>query len=155
MRVFHLEYADPTEMATLLSSLFTDTSSTGSSQTPVQFNGGRGGGGGNPFARMFGGGGGPIAVMAKTSGSRNAQKVTAVADPRTSSVIVSATSGLISQIEEMIKQLDANPAKKQKVRLSSEPGRRGPEIAGCWKTCLNPRRATTGTTAGTLRCKTT
>ena len=42
--MFHLEFADPTEMAALLTSLFSDSGTTGSnSQTPVQF-GGRGGG---------------------------------------------------------------------------------------------------------------
>lgn len=115
VRVFHLEFADPTEMATLLGSLFSDSGTTSGSQTPVQFGGGRGGGG-NPFARMFGGG---------NDGGGNSQnqrikkrtKVTAVADPRTSSVVVSATSGLMSQIEEMVKQLDANPAKKQRVHV--------------------------------------
>lgn len=114
VRVFHLEFADPTEMATLLASLFPDDSRTGgNSQNQIQFGGGRGG-----FGRFFGGGGG-----GNDSGGGNAQaqrvrkraKVTAVADPRTSSVIVSATSGLMTQVEEMIKQLDANPAKKQKV----------------------------------------
>jgi general secretion pathway protein D len=116
VRVFHLEFADPTEMAALLTSLFADTSSGGSSQTPVQFGGGRGGaGGGNPFARMFGGGGNDSGSNAQNQRIKKRTKVTAVADPRTSSVIVSATSGLIGQIEEMIKQLDANPAKKQRV----------------------------------------
>ncbi|MGC3961425.1 MAG: secretin N-terminal domain-containing protein [Verrucomicrobiota bacterium] len=117
VRVFHLEFADPTEMATLLTSLFADSSSSsGNSQNPVQF-GGRGGGGG-PFGGFFGRGGGG---NDNSSGNSQAQrikkraKVTAIADPRTSSVIVSATSGLVTQIEEMIKQLDANPAKKQKV----------------------------------------
>lgn len=114
VRVFHLEFADPTEMATLLASLFPDDSRTGgNSQNQIQFGGGRGG-----FGRFFGGGGG-----GNDSGGGNAQaqrvrkraKVTAVADPRTSSVIVSATSGLMAQVEEMIQQLDANPAKKQKV----------------------------------------
>lgn len=116
VRVFHLEFADPTEMAALLTSLFSESGTTSGSQTPVQF-GGRGGG--NPFGGFFGRGGGGN----DSSGGSNAQnqrikkraKVTAVADPRTSSVLVSATSGLIGQIEEMIKQLDANPAKKQKV----------------------------------------
>jgi general secretion pathway protein D len=114
VRVFHLEFADPTEMATLLGSLFSDSGTTTGSQTPVQFGGGRGG-----FGRFFGGGGG------NDSGGGNSQnqrikkrtKVTAVADPRTSSVVVSATSGLMSQIEEMVKQLDANPAKKQRVHV--------------------------------------
>lgn len=115
VRVFHLQFADPTEMATLLGSLFPDDSRSGTggnSQNQFQF----GRGGGNPFGRMFGGGG-------DSGGSSGAQaqrvkkraKVTAVADARTSSIIVSATSGLMTQVEEMIKQLDANPAKKQKV----------------------------------------
>ena len=115
VRVFHLEFADPTEMATLLSSLFSESGTSSGSQTPVQFGGGRGG-----FGRFFGGGGG-----GNDSGGGNSQnqrikkrtKVTAVADPRTSSVVVSATSGLMSQIEEMVKQLDANPAKKQRVHV--------------------------------------
>jgi len=113
VRVFRLEFADPTEMASLLASLFPDDSRSGGSQSPVQFGGRRGGG--NPFERMFGSG--------SSSGSGNSQdqrikrraKVVAVADPRTSSVIVTATSGLMSQVEEMIKQLDADPARKQKV----------------------------------------
>ncbi len=115
VRVFHLDYADPTEMAALLTSLFADSGGTsGSSQSPVQF-GGRGGGG--PFGRFFGGGGGGDTSGGNSQAQRikKRAKVTAVADPRTSSVLVSATSGLITQIEEMIKQLDANPAKKQKV----------------------------------------
>jgi len=114
VRVFHLEFADPTEMATLLGSLFSDSSTSSGSQTPVQFGGGRGGGG-NPFARMFGGGGGNDGGNAQNQRIKKRTKVTAVADPRTSSVVVSATSGLMGQIEEMVKQLDANPAKKQKV----------------------------------------
>src|SRR5882762_7732299 len=46
VRVFHLEHADPTEMATLLSGLFPDQSSA---TAPIRFGGGRGGrGGGGP-----------------------------------------------------------------------------------------------------------
>ncbi len=114
VRVFHLDYADPTEMATLLGNLFPDdTRSGGNSQNQFQF--GRGGG---PFGRMFGGGNNN---NNSTSGGTQAQRVKkrarviAVADQRTSSLIVSAASGLMEQVEEMIKQLDANPAKKQKV----------------------------------------
>lgn len=117
VRVFRLEYADPTEMATLLTSLFAESGTSGSSQSQVQF-GGRGGGGGGPFGGFFGRGGGGNDNSGGNSQSQRIKKrakVTAIADPRTSSVIVSATSGLVAQIEEMIKQLDANPAKKQKV----------------------------------------
>jgi len=42
-------------------------------------------------------------------------RVVAVPDQRTASVIVSAASALMPQIEEMIKQLDSSSAKKQKV----------------------------------------
>lgn len=112
VRVFHLEFADPTEMATLLSGLFSDTGTSTGSQTPVQFGGGRGGG----LSRFFGGGGGgDTGGNAQNQRIKKRTKVTAVADPRTSSIVVSATSGLMSQIGEMVKQLDANPAKKQKV----------------------------------------
>lgn len=116
VKVFRLEFADPTEMATLLGSLFSDSGTSGS-QTPVQFGGGRGGRDGNPFARMFGGGGGNDSGNSQSQRIKKRTKVTAVADPRTSSVVVSATSGLMSQIEEMVKQLDSNPAKKQRVHV--------------------------------------
>lgn len=114
VQVFKLDFADPTEMATLLTSLFTDGGSTSGASTTPQFGGGRGGG----FGRFFGGGGGGESSSSGNSQSQRIKKrakVTAVADPRTSSVVVSATSGLMEQITEMVKQLDANPAKKQKV----------------------------------------
>ncbi len=122
VRVFKLQYADPTEMANLLTSAFPDEtrSNTGGGQSPFQF-GGRGGGPGG-LGRFFGGAGG-----GSDSGAGNAQsqrmkkrtKVTAVPDPRTASVIVTATSGLMEQIATMIEQLDSNPAKKQKVYVFS------------------------------------
>ncbi len=115
VQVFKLEFADPTEMATLLTSLFADGGSTSGSSTTPQFSGGRGGF--RDFFRGGGGGGGDSSSSGNTQSQRikKRAKVTAVADARTSSVVVSATSGLMEQIAEMVKQLDANPAKKQKV----------------------------------------
>ncbi|MBT5927095.1 MAG: hypothetical protein HOH33_10795, partial [Verrucomicrobia bacterium] len=46
-------------------------------------------------------------------------RVTAVPDPRTNAVIVSAASNLMTQIERMIKQLDSDSSKKQKVYVYS------------------------------------
>jgi type II secretory pathway component GspD/PulD (secretin) len=43
------------------------------------------------------------------------KKVLAVADPRTNSVIVSATAELMKQIALMVERLDDNKAKRQKV----------------------------------------
>jgi len=109
LRVFHLKYADPVEMADQLTSLFPDTSSSDNSRSSIQF--GRGG-----FMRGAMGG-----AQAATSSSRAQQKnrVLAVPDQRTASVIVTAASDLMPQISEMIEQLDANPAKKQKVFVYS------------------------------------
>ena len=121
VEVFRLSYADPAEMATLLTSVFPDESRSGSSQSPVQF-----GRGGNPFRNFFGGGGGRDGGNSGGGGSgdQNARikkraRVIAVADARTQSVIVSAASGLMEQIRNMITQLDANPAKKQNVYVYS------------------------------------
>ena len=50
----------------------------------------------------------------RTSSRMRAMSV-AVADPRTSSIIVGAARDLMPNIEEMVKELDANPGKKQKV----------------------------------------
>lgn len=111
VQVFKLDFADPTEMATLLTSLFADGGSTSGASTTPQFGGGRG------FRDFFRGGGGGESSSGSSQSQRikKRTKVTAVADPRTSSVVVSATSGLMEQIVEMVKQLDSNPAKKQKV----------------------------------------
>ncbi len=109
LRVFHLKYADPVEMADQLTSLFPDTTSSANARSSIQF--GRGG-----FMRGAMGG-----AQAATSSSRAQQKnrVLAVPDQRTASVIVTAASDLMPQISLMIEQLDANPAKKQKVFVYS------------------------------------
>jgi type II secretory pathway component GspD/PulD (secretin) len=119
VRVFHLTYADPTEMAELLSNVFPDESksSADDNRAPVRF-----GGGGGPFGAFFGrGGGGGNTAANQTSGgsAKKKSKVIAVADLRTSSVIVSATANLMEQIAGMVAQLDANPAKKKKVFVYS------------------------------------
>jgi len=115
LRVFHLEFADPTEMATLLSGVFPDDTRN-NNQIPFRF-GGRG-------FRGFGGGGNEAGGSGTLSDRvKKRARVVAVADQRTSSVIVTASAGMMGQIEEMIRQLDANPAKKQKVYVYQvDPG---------------------------------
>lgn len=113
LRVFRLFNADPMEMATLFSELFPDETRSGNNQNQggFQFGGFRGGG--------FGGGGGNRnGAQAASDRMKKKGRVGAVADQRTSSIIVSAASELMPQIEEMIKQLD-QPAKKQKVFVYS------------------------------------
>jgi type II secretory pathway component GspD/PulD (secretin) len=118
LRVFPLKYSDPQEMADILSELFPDDTRTDTTRSQVQFGGpgfGRGGGPGGFFARAQGAGG----QQAASSRARQKGRVVAVADARTTSVIVSAASDLMPQIAEMIAQLDANPARKQKVFVYS------------------------------------
>ena len=110
LRVFHLKNADPVEMADMFSQLFPDQSKT--SNDPNQNQGG---------FRFRGGIGGPFINANQNNQSTTSDRmkkkgqVTAVADQRTSSIIVSAASELMPQIAEMIAQLDSSSPKKQMV----------------------------------------
>lgn len=112
VKVFKLRYADPSEMATLLAGLFPDQS--GTAQAPIRF-GGRGG-----FRGFFGGGGGgnnnASSGNSQSDRIKKRNQVVAVADARTSSVIVTATKDLMEQISEMVFQLD-NPGKAQRMQV--------------------------------------
>jgi general secretion pathway protein D len=109
LRVFRLRFADPQETAELLTSLFPDTTTQQGSRAQVRFGGGPFGGG-----RM-----GMAATGDQSSRMLKQSRVIAVPDLRTSSVVVSAARDLLSQIAQMIEQLDSDPAKKQKVFVYS------------------------------------
>jgi type II secretory pathway component GspD/PulD (secretin) len=116
VRVFKLKFADPTEMADLLAGLFPDdTRNDTGNRGSVRFGGGMFGGG------AFGGGRGQGNAAAGQQSDRMKKmgKVIAVPDQRTASVVVSASRDLMTQIEQMITQLDSNPAKKQRVFVYS------------------------------------
>ena len=111
MKVFRLRYADPTEMANLLTSLFPDdTTSNNNNNNMNRFAGG-------PFGMM----GGQQRQTTTTTSDRAKRKgrVLAVADARTASVVVNADKSLMPHISTIIQQLDSNPAKKQKVYVYS------------------------------------
>jgi type II secretory pathway component GspD/PulD (secretin) len=109
-------------MAQLLTDLFaaqTDSSRGGG----IRF----GGVPGSPFGGGFPGGGFPGSRTSRSTGGGSSEsdrqkkqgQVTAVADPRTSSVVVTAAKELMPQIAEMVLQLDSNPARKQRVFVYS------------------------------------
>lgn len=117
VRVFPLKNADPYEMAQLLTNLF------GSTTTPTA-NTAIAGGPGGFFARMAAagsfGGGGFNAVnggsrRSGTTGSGRATPVVAVADPRTFSVVVTASKAQMADVAAMIAQLDTSSGRKQRV----------------------------------------
>jgi type II secretory pathway component GspD/PulD (secretin) len=131
MKVFRLKNADPTEMAQLISSLYGSTggSNSGRGSTgggfPGMFGGGAFPGGAAAMIAAARGGGGSSGRSGGTSGRSSRSggggavsrgtPVVAVADPRTYSVIVTASKEALSDIGEMVAQLDANTAHKQKV----------------------------------------
>jgi general secretion pathway protein D len=102
LRVFPLRYADATKLANVLAGLYPDTSTSSNSNRA-----GRSGG----FGRM------PFAPPEPTPQSSNQSqrkvseaKVLAVADTRTNSVVVSASSTTMEDIAKVVKDLDATPA---------------------------------------------
>ena len=132
IRVFHLTHASPSDVATALAGVFPSSSGSGNNnQAPVRFGGGPFGGGGG-FAAMMGGfgggggrggggGGGGRAGGGSSSGQndriRRASQVLAVADARTSSVIVTASKDLMSQITGMVRELDVASPRDQQVHV--------------------------------------
>jgi len=132
IRVFHLTHASPSDVATALSGVFPSSSSSGNNnQAPVRFGGSPFGGGGG-FAAMMGGfggggrgggggGGGGRSGGGSSSGQndriRRASQVLAVADARTSSVIVTASKDLMSQIAGMVRELDVASPRDQQVHV--------------------------------------
>jgi general secretion pathway protein D len=112
LRVFRLKNADPQEMADVLASLFPDPTTSNNQNN----RGGQLRFGGGPFGG-FGGNRQPANDM--STRLQQQSKVTAVPDPRTGSIVVSASRDLMDQIGQMISQLDADPAKKQKVFVYS------------------------------------
>ena len=111
IRVFHLRYANPTDVATELGSIFPSSTSGNTTQTPIRFGGG-GGGPGGFFARL-------AAANAANGGQndriKKATQVSAVADARIQAVIVSAPKDLMDQIAGMMHDLDVPSDRDQKV----------------------------------------
>ncbi|MCX6954837.1 MAG: hypothetical protein NTV51_21990 [Verrucomicrobia bacterium] len=126
MKIFKLTNADPYEMAALLTSLYAPSPSQSGrgGQNGAQFGaGGRGGFGGLAgvagLAAAFGGGAGGNRGGGTTARGANTSvrtvPVVAVADPRTYSVIVTASKDQMPDITDMVAQLDSSSARKQKV----------------------------------------
>ncbi|MBX3739323.1 MAG: hypothetical protein KF715_21725 [Candidatus Didemnitutus sp.] len=114
VRVFPLKNADPYEMAQLLTNLF------GTTATPTANAAATPGGPGGFFARMaaaggFGGGGNSGSRRNGSTGTGRTTPVVAVADPRTFSVVVTASKAQMGDVAAMIAQLDTSSGRKQRV----------------------------------------
>ena len=101
-QIFHLLHADATELATVLGTLYADASSVPNANNR---------GGNNRFQPQQN-------ANANRSVRALAQaRVVAVADPRTNSVLVSASHDTMSQIALTVGRLDHDSSKKQHVRV--------------------------------------
>ena len=104
LRVFRLTNADPSEMADQLAQLFPDETNSNNNQN-------------NNVPFFFGGRGGFGAANANSTGDsqrmKKLGKVLAVPDPRTSSLIVTASKTLMPQIAEMVAELDSDKGKRE------------------------------------------
>jgi len=123
VKVFSLQYADAKELATAIKDLFQPTTQNNNQGgRNAFFNRFGGGGGGFPG---FGGGGpgggggnrGGGAGGGSTGGPTQNTKVTAVADERTNSLVVSAPEDIMPSIEELVKQIDVNATDVTELRV--------------------------------------
>jgi len=108
IQVFKLNNADAFEMAEVLTNLFSDKDEIESSRGGYRF---------GSWGRSSSSSSRSRSSSSGNSSERMLQqkRVVAVADPRTNSVIVSATAELMKQIALMVERLDDNKAKQQKV----------------------------------------
>jgi general secretion pathway protein D len=113
IRVFHLQYANPTDVATELGNVFPSSNSGNNAQTPIRFGGG-GGGPGGFFARIAAANAG-AGNNSSDDRLKKATQVTAVADARIQSVIVTAPKDLMEQIAGMMHDLDVPSQRDQRV----------------------------------------
>ena len=110
-RIFRLQYADATELATIITNLYGDTS-TQRNQNGQGNQGGRGFG-------FFGGQQPQAQTNQQSSRALQQTKVVAVGDPRTNSMVCTAARETMTEIAEMVGRLDSTDAKKQRVYIHS------------------------------------
>ena len=103
-RIFRLEHADATELANLLSSLYSDSTTLPTTS---------GNNNANRFSQT------PASSSSASTRSLLQSRVVAVADPRTNSLLVTAARDSMAQIALTVGRLDSDDTRKQKVYVHS------------------------------------
>ena len=147
-RIFRLLHADAMETAETINGIFGDTTSQTNSGSNQRGQGRQGGGFGgfNPF--------GPQPQPAGNAQSERAlkqDKVVAVGDARTNSLIVAASPATLTDIAEIIGRLDASDAKKQHVYTHSLQHADAEGVAEVLRGMLGQQTTTGGTQSGQSR----
>lgn len=121
VKVFQLKYANAASAARLINETFKEEDRQQQQQNlpfwmrgGAAFTGRGGGGGGGPFGGTPGGGAASATQQDQQQGQR-IRKVSASADDRTNSVVVSAGPDTMVIIAQVIRDLDSNPSEDQSV----------------------------------------
>ncbi len=128
VRVFQLKFANATDAARLVEDVFGDLDASRPQQNAGDAGGGGGGGGGGNRGGFGGGGfggggfggggfggGGGQQRRNNANNTNRLGKVSAGADPRTNSIVVTGPADLLVEVERVIKDLDNNPASEEAV----------------------------------------
>ena len=143
VRVFRLHYAGAEEMVDIITSLFQESTQT--EQPRRRF-------------RFFGPPRPSPSSGEQDSSQRQVQeeRVVAVADTRTNSVVVTAASQTMAQIERMVRELDSDPAKDRKVFIYSLENADAETVAEILTNMFEERASGTGySRTGTSRTSST
>ncbi|MCX5658463.1 MAG: type II secretion system secretin GspD, partial [Planctomycetota bacterium] len=161
VKVFPLKYANATTAARLLNDVFKQDSSGGTQGNNrgggfpgaggfmARFLGGGGQGGGG-----FPGGGGAQGATNSADGARPQAKVTASADDRTNMLVVSAPNDVMVVIEQVLKDLDANPAQDQAVFVYRMRNAQAVNVQNVVNSIFNPSSSSGSTRTGTTNANT-
>jgi type II secretory pathway component GspD/PulD (secretin) len=102
LRVFRLVNADPAETADQLATLFPDPTTSGNQNNNIPF-----------FMRGPGGRGAATSTANSSERMQKMGRVLVVPDPRSSSIIVTASKTMMPQIADMIAELDSEKGRKE------------------------------------------
>jgi general secretion pathway protein D len=147
IKVRQLKYADATAAAKLITDIFKPDSSSGGAAGGNPFAGGpgafframRGGGPGGP------GGGGPGGGDSGDSDKGQTGKITASADTRTNTVVVTGPTDTLAVIDQMLDQLDADPSAQEDFFIYPVRNGQAVDIQGTLNSLFG--NGTTGTTS--------
>jgi len=127
-RIFHLDHADATETANILGSLYSDTGTTGTNRSPQT----------------------PANTASSASKSERSllqSRVVAVPDPRTNSLLISASRDSMPQIALTIGRLDSTDSKKQQVYIHSLENADPDNVATILRSMFGTQASSTSTSS--------
>jgi len=138
IRVFPLRYANAATTAQLINSVFVEEASSTSQRRSTQ------------AAQMFRGRGpGQPGGQNQEETASRAPRVTASADSRTNTVVVSGPSDTLIVVAEVIKELDANPAEDQSVFVYALKNAQAANVTSVLNSLFGQTSTQTGSTRTT------